>query len=191
MFELERAEISKSITFGGLRLDQVVVDCFLSLKIVSNPVWTRNAVHLVVQDDNHDLLRLAIYNWSIVNDSRQIKSFSYVKQRFKQVFALNSRFLLFDPWLKVCDDRNLSLRCDSPETNLFLIDFYRTCSDAEMTNIDQLRQIGNSCYQFDDNLAAIEFYTFALKQIERQRKRQILGSNQISSFVRSVSRSNF
>lgn len=77
---------------------------------------------------------------------------------------MDSSLILFDPWLKRCDDGDLALRCESPNTDLFLTDFVARCSTASQTSIEQIREWGNACYHDADHLGALEFYTFALDQ---------------------------
>ena len=171
-----RMESTTSLTINRLRINHVHLQARLPLKIISNSVWNNNGVHLVVQDENDHCLPLAIYNWSYINNTRQIKLYSYIQERLSSLLPLNSCLVVLDPWLKRCQNGDLTLRCDSPNTHLLMIDFESRCATGERTHIDQLRQWGNSCYQADDNLAAIEFYTFGLRQIDEQQKKETNGS---------------
>ena len=170
--QMDRMEASMQLKINLLQIDHVHVNTRLPLKIISAPLWTRFAVHIVVQDENTHCLRLSIYNWSPVINTRQIKSHSYIQERLKSLLPINSCIVLLDPWLKRCQDGDLGLRCESPNTHLLMIDFETRCSTSERTNVDQLRQWGNTCYQADDNLAAIEFYTFGLRQIDEQQEKE-------------------
>lgn len=170
--QMDRMEASVQLKINLLKIDHVHVNTRLPLKIISAPLWTRFAVHIVVQDENTHCLRLSIYNWSHVIDTRQIKSHSYIQERLKSLLPINSCIVLLDPWLKRCQDGDLGLRCESPNTHLLMIDFETRCSTSERTNVDQLRQWGNTCYQADDNLSAIEFYTFGLRQIDEQQEKE-------------------
>jgi hypothetical protein len=117
-------------------------------------------------------LRLSIYNWSYIIDTRQIKSLNYIYERLKYLLSINSSIILLDPWLKKCQDGNISLRCESPNTHLIIQNF-------EIINIEQLRQLGNICYQADDNLSAIQFYTLGLKQLNQQQEKELTLKGQI------------
>ena len=68
----------------------------------------------------------------------------------------------------VCNDGDISLRCESPNTNLFLIDFKQQNKINCQQNFEQLRQWGNDCYHVDDSLSAIEFYDIGLQQLNNE-----------------------
>lgn len=168
---------SLSLKINSLRINHVHKNSYLSVKVISPPVWNRSAVHIIIQDDNTHCLRLSIYNWSYLINTRQIKTFDYIQERLKYLFPLNSSLILYEPWLKQCDDNDISLRCETPNTHLILqIDNYQN-------DIEQLRQLGNLCYQADDNLSAIEFYTLALKQLDKQQENQLTLKGQSSRFL--------
>jgi hypothetical protein len=175
---MDRMEISKQLKINLLRINHVHLNCRLPLKIISTPIWTRYAVHIIVQDENTHCLRLSIYNWSHFINTRQIKSYNYIQECLIRLLPINSCIVLLDPWLKICEDGEISLRCESPNTHLLMIDFETRCSTNNRTNIDQLRQWGNTCYQADDNLGAIEFYTYGLRQIDEQQEKELTATDE-------------
>lgn len=170
--KMDRMEISRQLKINLLRINHVHLNSRLPVKIISTPIWTGYAVHIIVQDENSDCLHLSIYNWSHIQNTRQIKSFNYIQECLIRLLPINSCIVLLDPWLKLCEDGEISLRCESPNTHLLMIDFETRCSTNNRTNLDQLRQWGNTCYQADDNLGAIEFYTYALRQIDEQQEKK-------------------
>lgn len=171
---------SQSIQINLLRINHIHLKYHLSLKIISLPIWNRAAVHVVVQDENCHCLRLAIYNWMFMNDTRQIKSMNYIHERLKVLLPMQSSIVLREPWLKKCTDGELALRCDSPNTHLILEDYDRQDSLTSSVDIEQLRQLGNACYQADDSLSAIQFYTFGLKQLDEQQEKELTSKGQTS-----------
>jgi len=171
---MDRMEISTQLKINLLRINHVHLNSRLPVKIISAPIWTRYAVHIIVQDENSDCIRLSIYNWSHIVNTRQIKSYNYIQECLIRLLPINSCIVLLDPWLKICDDGEIGLRCESPNTHLLMIDFETRCSTNNRTNIDQLRQWGNACYQADDNLSAIEFYTYGLRQIDEQQEKELI-----------------
>jgi hypothetical protein len=173
-------EISTQIKINLLRINHIHLHCRLPLKIISTPIWTRYAVHIIVQDENTHCLRLSIYNWSHVIDTRQIKSFNYIQERLTSLLPINSCIVLLDPWLKKCHDGDVALRCESPNTHLLMIDFETRCSTNSRADVEQLRQWGNACYQADDNLGAIEFYTFGLRQLDEQQEKELTSKGKSS-----------
>jgi hypothetical protein len=188
-------ESSTQLKINLLRINHVHLNSRLPVKIISTPIWTRYAVHIIVQDENTHCLRLSIYNWSYFINTRQIKSYNYIQECLIRLLPINSCIVLLDPWLKICEDGEIGLRCESPNTHLLMIDFETRCSTSNRTNLDQLRQWGNACYQADDNLSAIEFYTYGLRQIdeqqdkgkstdERQQHRIRLLSNRCACYLR-------
>ncbi|CAF1030989.1 unnamed protein product [Rotaria sordida] len=171
--QMDRMEASTQLKINLLRINHIHLNCRLTVKIISTPIWNRSAVHVIVQDENMDCLRLSIYNWSYIIDTRQIKSYKYIQKRLTYLLPMNSSIILLDPWLKKCHDDDISLRCESPNTHLLMIDFEKHCSTSNKINVEQLRQLGNECYQMDDSLSAIEFYTFALKQLDEQQEKEL------------------
>ncbi|UJR08118.1 hypothetical protein I4U23_012395 [Adineta vaga] len=171
--QMDRMETSIQLKINLLRIDHLHVNSYLRLKIISIPIWNRSAVHVVVQDENHHCLRLSIYNWSYIIDTRQIKTLKYIHERLNNLLPMNSSIVLLDPWLKKCSDGDISLRCESPNTHLLLIDFEERCSMSHRINVEQLRQMGNACYQVDDNRSAIEYYTFGLKQLDEEQEKEL------------------
>src|SRR6202044_1307061 len=105
--------------------------------------------------------------------TRQIKSLNYIQERLKNLLPINSSIILLEPWLKRCHDGDISLRCESPNTHLII---QTNCS----IDVDQLRQLGNACYQADDNLSAIQFYTLGLKQLDEQQEKELTLKGQSS-----------
>ena len=166
--------MSTQLKINLLRINHVHLNSRLPVKIISTPIWTRYAVHIIVQDENTHCLRLSIYNWSPVVNTRQIKSYNYIEECLLRLLPINSCLVLLDPWLKICEDGQIALRCESPNTHLLMIDFETRCSTSARTNVDQLRQWGNTCYQADDNLSAIEFYTYGLRQIDEEQEIDIV-----------------
>ena len=166
-------QASEQLKINLLRINHIHLNYRLVLKIISKPIWNRSAVHVIVQDENTHCLRLSIYNWSYVIDTRQMKSLNYIQERLKDLLAIDSSIILLDPWLKQCHDGDISLRCESPNTHLILL-------NSEKTDVEQLRQSGNTCYQVDDNLAAIEFYTVGLKQLDEQQEKELTLKGQSS-----------
>ena len=168
---MDRMEASRQLKIKLLRINQVHADCRLPVKIISTPLWTGYAVHVIVQDEDAHCLRLSIYNWSHTCHSRQIKSDQYIQERLISLLPMNSCIVLLDPWLKQCHDGDIALRCESPNTHLLMIDFETRCSTPSRTSVEQLRLWGNACYQADDTLAAIEYYTFGLRQLDEQQEK--------------------
>jgi hypothetical protein len=181
---MDRMEISTQLKINLLRINHIHANCRLPLKVISTPVWNRSAVHVIVQDENTHCLRLSIYNWSYIIDTKQLKSYNYIQERLLSLLPINSCIVLLDPWLKKCQDGDISLRCESPNTHLIVIDFETRCSTSSKTNVEELRQWGNTCYQADDNLSAIEFYTFGLRQLDEQQEKELTLKGQSSmSFI--------
>ncbi|CAF1570952.1 unnamed protein product [Adineta ricciae] len=175
--QMDRMEVSTQLKINLLRINHIHLNSRLPVKIISKPIWTGYAVHVIVQDENTHCLRLSIYNWSHVIQTRQLKSYSYIQERLSCLLPMNSCIVLLDPWLKMCEDGEIALRCDSPNTHVLMIDFETRCSTNSRTSLDLLRQWGNACYQADDNLAAIEFYTYGLRQIDERQENDLLCSN--------------
>ncbi|CAF3437680.1 unnamed protein product [Rotaria sp. Silwood1] len=171
--QMDRMEASTQLKINLLRVNHVHLNSRLPVKIMSIPIWTRYAVHVVVQDENSHCLRLSIYNWSYVMNTRQIKSYNYIQECLIRLLPINSCIVILDPWLKMCHDGEIGLRCESPNTHLLMIDFETRCSTNNRINVDQLRQWGNTCYQADDNLGAIQFYTYGLRQIDEQQEKEL------------------
>jgi len=177
---MDRMEISTQIKINLLCINHLHLNSYLRLKTISIPIWNRYAVHIIVQDDNLHCLRLSIYNWSYIIDTRQMKSSNYIQERLLNLLPMNSCIILLDPWLKTCHDGDIALRCESPNTHLVMIDFEKRCSRNSQTNVEELRQWGNACYQIDDNLSAIEFYTFGLKQLDEEQEKESTAKGQSS-----------
>ncbi|CAF2428321.1 unnamed protein product [Rotaria sp. Silwood2] len=171
--QMDRMEASRQLKINLLRINHIHLNSRLPVKIISTPIWTRYTVHVVVQDENTHCLRLSIYNWSYFMNTRQIKSYSYVQECLIRLLPINSCVVILDPWLKMCHDGEIGLRCESPNTHLLMIDFETRCSTSSRINFDQLRQWGNTCYQADDNLGAIQFYTYGLRQIDEQQEKEL------------------
>ena len=171
---------SNTLKITQLQINHIHHNQQLPLKIISTPIWNRSAVHVIVQDDHSHCLRLAIYNWSYVINTRQIKSMNYIHERLKGLLPMYASIILVEPWLKKCADGEISLRCESPNTHLILCDYDRQDSLASSIDIEQLRQLGNACYQTDDSLSAIQFYTFGLKQLDEQQEKELTSKGQTS-----------
>ncbi|CAF0988554.1 unnamed protein product [Adineta ricciae] len=176
--QMDRMETATPLKINLLRINHLHLKAYLRLKIISVPIWNRSAVHVIVQDENCHCLHLAIYNWSHIIDTRQIRTLKYIQERLSHLLPMNSYVVLLDPWLKKCRDGDISLRCESPNTHLLLIDFEERCSTSHRTNVEQLRQIGNLCYQVDDNLSAIRYYTFGLKQLDDEQEKELASKGQ-------------
>ncbi|CAF0848954.1 unnamed protein product [Adineta steineri] len=177
--QMDRMEMASQLKINLLRINHVHLNSRLPLKIISAPIWTPYAVHVVVQDENAHCLRLSIYNWSHVTYTRQTKSYNYIQERLRCLLPINSCIVLLDPWLKMCQDGDIALRCESPNTHLLMIDFETRCLANHRTNVDQLRELGNTCYQADDNLSATEFYIYGLRQIDEQYEKQSTSKGKI------------
>ncbi|CAF0825830.1 unnamed protein product [Rotaria sordida] len=171
--QMDRMETSVQLKINLLRINHIHLNSRLPVKIISTPIWTRYAVHVVVQDENTHCLRLSIYNWSYIMNTRQIKSYNYIQECLTRLLPINSCIVILDPWFKMCHDGEIGLRCESPNTHLLMIDFETRCSTSNRINVDQLRQWGNTCYQADDNLGAIQFYTYGLRQIDEQQEKEL------------------
>ncbi|CAF1262277.1 unnamed protein product [Adineta steineri] len=176
--QMDRMETSTQLKINLLRINHIHLNSYLRLKIISTPIWNRYVVHVIVQDENSHCLRLSIYNWSYVIDTRQIKTSTYIQERLTSLLSINSSIILLDPWLKTCHDSDIALRCESPNTHLLMIDYQERCSMSSKTNVEQLRQLGNTCYQVDDNLSAIEYYTFGLKQLDDEQEKELTSKGQ-------------
>jgi hypothetical protein len=185
---MDRMEISTQLKINILRINHIHLNSRLPLKIISTPIWNRYAVHVIVQDENTHCLRLSIYNWSYFIDTKQIKSYDYIQERLLSLLPINSCIVVLDPWLKKCNDGQISLRCESPNTHLIIIDFETRCSTSSKTNVEELRQWGNTCYQADDNLSAIGFYTFGLRQLDEQQEKELKTKEQLSMYRMTVVR---
>lgn len=177
---MDRMEASKQLRINLLRINHVHVNCCLLLKIISKPVWNRSAVHVIVQDENEHCTRLSIYNWSHTVDTRQIKTYEYIEKRLESLLPIDSSIILLDPWFKRCHDGDFALRCESPNTHLITTDFQKRCISDHKNDVEQLRQIGNICYQVNDNLSAIEYYTYALQQLDEQQAKELTCEGQSS-----------
>jgi hypothetical protein len=71
---------------------------------------------------------------------------------------------LFDPLLTTCYiDGQLSLRCESPNTQLILFERHKKC--FVLDKLDDLRDRGNQSYIRGYNELAIDYYSYAINRI--------------------------
>ena len=85
---MDRMEASTQLKINLLQINHVHLNSRLPVKIISPPIWTRYAVHIIVQDENTHCLRLSIYNWSHVINTRQIKSYNYIQEQLTRLLPL-------------------------------------------------------------------------------------------------------
>lgn len=129
-------------------------------------------MHVVVRDSHDDHIHLAISNWFYFFPTRQILSDDYIKQRLTTILPLESNIVLLDPWLKKCGDGEISLRCESPNSHIILMQFETRYSDTNQIDIQHLRRWGTACLQANDSLGGIEMFTFGLEQLDIIRERE-------------------
>ena len=166
-----------------LRINHIHLNCHLAVKIISKPIRHHSVVHVIVEDEDTHCLHLSIYNWLYMIDTKQIQSYNYIDERLKYLLSMNSFIILLNPWLKKCHDGNIALRCESPSTNLLIIDIDKQNSINYRINIEELRQLGNDCYRINDSLSAIEFYTYGLKQLDEEQEKELASKGQSSRCV--------
>ena len=120
-------------------------------------------------DKNGDSLPLYIRNWSPIDHAQTTtENQEYIKDCLNRLLAPGSNINLFDPWLTKSDGGRKILRCESPNTDLFLIDFRRRCKNYMHIDIDQLIRWSNRCVGAGDNPSAIEYLNDGLKQIDEK-----------------------
>ena len=174
---------SMSLKINCLRINHIHYGYHLRVKIISKPIRNRSVVHVIVEDEDTHCLLLSIYNWLYMIDTRQIQSYNYIEERLKYLLAMDSFIILLNPWLKRCHDGNIALRCESPNTNLFILDMEKKNSMDCRINVEKLRQLGNDCYRVDDNLSAIEFYTYGLRQLDEEQEKELASKGRSSRCV--------
>ncbi|CAF1398139.1 unnamed protein product [Didymodactylos carnosus] len=163
---VERLKQATVIKINEMKINTVHKNSVLYCRIVANPVFTQRAVYTVIEDQNGDCLRLALYNWPYIMSTKQIKKIEYIMKCINSLLSMDTNLILLDPWLKVSIDRSFSLRCDS-NVNIVMIDYLDKC--LNINSINEAKKLGNDAYSVDDNLRAIDYYSFGLEMIKSRK----------------------
>ena len=81
-----------------------------------------------------------------------------------ELLPIGSMIMLFEPFLTTCRiDGQISLRCDTPNIDLVLIDRRKKYFVNE--KLEDLREHGNKAYIRGHLELALDYYTFAINRI--------------------------
>lgn len=150
---LNRLESMTKIQLRETKINRVMKGSVLTVQSIIDPIITPRSIQLIVEDDNKNVVRLAIYNWHTILADQSDES---IRNRVR----IGRHFLIGNPFVKVAADTLLILRVDDPRLEMWFIDYEK---DIEQMDAERLRDLGNKFFHNDEINAALEYYSLGLQ----------------------------
>ena len=136
-----------NITLKETKINRVHKNSIISLKSIVDPFLTPRSIQSIVEDDNGNFIRMAIYNWYTLLAGQSLE---HIRDRIKH----HRHFIVGNPFIKMAEDNLLILRVDNPRLEMWFTDY-----EEELTNMtaDKLRDLGKSFFSLF-NPTKIRYY---------------------------------
>ncbi|UJR15788.1 hypothetical protein I4U23_002720 [Adineta vaga] len=142
------------INLKETKINRVHKGSMLHVHSIVEPLITPRSIQSIVEDENKNVIRLAIYNWyTILAD----QSSEHIRNRMKR----ERHFIIGHPFIKMAADGLLILRVDNPRLEMWFTDYEK---EIEHMNAEKLRDLGNKCFRNNDVYGAIEYYSQGLEK---------------------------
>ena len=134
------------------KINRVRKDSVMNVKSIVDPFITPRSIQSIVEDENGNVIRLAIYNWYTILVDQSIEQ---IRNRVKR----DRHFMIGNPFIKMAADGLLMLRVDNPRLEMWFTDYEK---EIDQMDADKLRDLGNKCFRNDEVYGAIEYYSLGL-----------------------------
>eukprot|EP01083_Nonionella_stella_P019635 54536_1 len=149
----------KTQIISELNVNQVSQNCKLVATTVTDCVQ-RVAVNTVIEDANHDVINLAIYNFAPLRST---------KKELQLLLPIGTKLIIKEPYAKKSLDGSYNIRIDNPHSNLIVMKEndpkYIQISEQDP---NELKAIGNEYFTKKMYGLAIRYYSTALLNIENE-----------------------
>ncbi|CAM2725784.1 unnamed protein product [Rotaria socialis] len=116
------------------RINRVHKDSMIFLHSIVDPFITPRSIQTIVEDENGNHVRMAIYNWyTILAD----QSMEHIRNRIKR----GRHFIVGNPFIKIAADDLLMLRVDNPRLEIWFTDYEK---EIEQMDASKLRDLAKS-----------------------------------------------
>ena len=139
-------------TLRETKINRVLKGSVINVQTIVDPFITPRSIQSIVEDENQNVIRLAIYNWHNILADQSIES---IRNRIKT----GRHFLIGNPFVKVAADGLLILRVDDPRLEIWFTDYEK---EIEQMDAAKLRDLGNKFFHNNEIPAALEYYSLGL-----------------------------
>ncbi|CAF2041222.1 unnamed protein product [Rotaria magnacalcarata] len=160
------------ISLKETRINRVHKDSMIFLHSIVDPFITPRSIQTIVEDENGNHVRMAIYNWYTILADQSIE---HIRNRIKS----GRHIIVGNPFIKIAADDLLILRVDNPRLEMWFTDYEK---EIEQMDASKLRDLGNKCFHNNDINGAIEYYSLGLAK--RPNDTRIL-SNRAECYLQS------
>ena len=134
------------------KINRVHKGSMIHVHSIVDPFVTPRSIQSIVEDENGNVIRLAIYNWYTILTDQSIEC---IRNRIKR----ERHFIIGNPFVKMAADGLLILRVDNPRLEIWFSDYEK---ELEQMNADKLRDLGNKCFHNNEIYGAIDYYSLGL-----------------------------
>jgi hypothetical protein len=126
------------INLKETKINRVHKGSMIQVHSIVDPFVTPRSIQSIVEDENGNVIRMAIYNWyTILAD----QSNEYIKNRLQ----CQKHFIIGNPFIKMAADGLLILRVDNPRLEMWFTDYE---TEIEQMDADRLRDLGNRVFSY-------------------------------------------
>jgi tetratricopeptide (TPR) repeat protein len=140
------------INLKETKINRVHKGSMIQVHAIVDPFITPRSIQSIVEDENGNFIRMAIYNWYTILADQSMES---IRNRIKR----ERHFIIGNPFIKMAADGLLILRVDNPRLEMWCTDYEK---EIEQMDADKLRDLGNKFFHNNEIYGAIEYYSLGL-----------------------------
>lgn len=140
------------INLKETKINRVHKNSMIYVHSIVDPFITPRSIQSIVEDENGNAIRLAIYNWYTILADQSIE---YIRNRIKK----ERHFIIGNPFIKMAADGLLILRVDNPRLEIWFTDYEK---EIDQMDADKLRDLGNKFFHNNEIHGAIQYYSLGL-----------------------------
>jgi hypothetical protein len=126
------------INLKETKINRVHKGSMIQVHSIVDPFVTPRSIQSIVEDENGNVIRMAIYNWyTILAD----QSNEHIKNRLQ----CQKHFIIGNPFIKMAADGLFILRVDNPRLEMWFTDYEK---EIEQMDADRLRDLGNRVFSY-------------------------------------------
>eukprot|EP01084_Bolivina_argentea_P215796 366459_1 len=178
---VENPENLKSQIISELPVNQISKGTKLLVNTLTFCIQ-RVAICVIIEDENHDFITLAIYNLAPLRSTAK---------ELKQLLPIGTKLIIKEPYAKKATDGSYTIRIDNPHCNLIII----KANDPNFIKIVQkdpikLKEIGNNYFKRKEYDFAVRYYSEALKTAKNHSLKLALFRNRALCYLKLSKPSN-
>jgi hypothetical protein len=128
-----RLMVMTRINLKETKINRVHKGSMIHVQSIVDPFITPRSIQTIVEDENGNVIRLAIYNWYTILADQSIE---HIRNRIKR----EKNFIIGNPFVKMAADGLLILRVDNPRLEMWFTDYEK---EIEHMDAEKLRDLGN------------------------------------------------